>query len=351
MFSAKQVYKFSQSLRVLYVEDDENLRAEVSILLETFFEHIDTAMDGADGLDKYNHNEYDIVITDINMPKMGGIEMVSKIHEIYPEQKIIAVSAHNESHLLINLIEKGVSSFILKPIKEENFFNILYPICRDAHAQRDNIQLYEALNEERSKLTAKIRSLEAQVNATSVKHQQVEQLLQEKSDGHPQPHTGGYFDKDEDEGTENVVFMKEDSDELREIFNELPDLMMQYTLTHDIENFHQVVGYLKKVSSILLIYSPFLDTLSSSFEGLASAVDKNIEKFAKMFETNSAGMFRIWDAINIDIERYLERFSVESMAMKNIHHIHHPTSLSIQQIIILIDEDIEPDGAAEIEFF
>lgn len=349
MITAKQVYYFSRPLHVLYVEDDSNLRADMSALFESFFERIDTAVDGVDGLEKYNNHPYDIVITDINMPRMNGIEMAAKIHEMNPEQKIIAVSAHDESDILINLIQTGISSFILKPVQQQSILNILYPVCRDAHAQRDNIELYRVLNEERAKLKENIRLLEAQINATNIKHSQLGELMGKRDDGVSDQLINDYFAKDEDEGDENVLFLKDDCDEMREMFNEMPERMMQYTLTHNPDYILEVVNSLSKVSSILLHYTPFLDALAKSFSDLAIAIQENLERFGSMFESNPEGMLMLWDAVNIDMERYMDRFSLESMAMKNIHHIHNPTSLSIRQIITLIcPEEVETE---EIEFF
>lgn len=349
MINAKKVYEYSHSLDVLYVEDDLNLREETAAMLESFFKRLDTAVDGKDGLDRYHEHLYDIIITDINMPRMNGIDMIKQIREIHPEQKIIAISAHNEGDILVNLIKAGISNFILKPIIQSDILNALYPVCRDAHAQKVNIELFEALNEERAKLEKQIKLLETQVHATETKHHQVEQLLQEKSTAEENAVINEYFSKDEDEGEENVLFMKDDCDEMLEMFAEMPELMMQYTIDHDISHVHLVLHYLSKISSILLHYTPFLDPLAKSFEELALTIRDNLDTFTVMFESSPDSMLMVWDAVSVDMERYMHRFSEESMAMKNIHHIHHPTTLSIQQIITMLNPPEEDDG--EIEFF
>ncbi|MBV5321106.1 MAG: response regulator, partial [Sulfuricurvum sp.] len=180
MINVKDVFHYSEKLSVLYVEDDTSLRDEMELLFSPFFEFVEIAVDGLDGLEKYNRRKFDIVITDINMPRMNGIEMITAIRAIHPEQKIIAVSAHNESDILINLIENGVSSFILKPIIHQNILNVLYPVCRDASTQNLNVELFEMLNEEKSKLKKQVRLLVAQLNAISIKNDQVYELLNTK---------------------------------------------------------------------------------------------------------------------------------------------------------------------------
>lgn len=349
MFSSSQVYYFSKSLRVLYVEDDLSMRESVQSILEQFFKYIDYAVDGIDGLVHYKKNQYDIVITDITMPRMNGIEMIKKIHEIDPEQKIIAMSANDESETLIKLIQNGVNGFLLKPVEQQQILNAFYPICRDAHAQKENIVLCDTLSEERKNLQSKIKELESHNNATLVKHQQIGELLEMCDTNKKSDLIEEYFAKDEDDGVNNVLFSKEDCDELSDLFNEMPELMMEYLTTGNIEKIHNLSQSLIKVSSVLLHYSPFLDTLALSFDKLGICIKDDIDGFSQMFHLSSDHMFMLWDAINLDMGRYVKRFSKESMAMKNIHHIHNPTSLSIQQIILLISpQDVD---VQEIEFF
>ena len=136
---------------------------------------------------------------------------------------------------------------------------------------------------------------------------------------------------------------------MSEIFDEISELLMQYGVDNDINDVHRVVTYLQKVSSILLRYTPFLDPLAKSFEELSSTINNNIENFTKMLKEDADSTMMLYDAVGIDMDRYMNRFSVESMAMKNIHHIHQPTTLSIMQIIASISpEDIDQ---GEIEFF
>jgi CheY-like chemotaxis protein len=357
MITAKNVFEFSQRLHVLYVEDDANLRQETQMLLEPFFEHLDIANDGLEGLEKFSDHFYDIIVTDINMPRMNGIEMIDKIREINPEQKIIAISAHNEGEILVNLIRAGVTGFILKPIIQQEVINVLYPVCRDAYAQRITVQLFEELNEERDELKKRIESLEAQLKSAPAAVQAVETATSPAPSSPPapaeasveQPLIDDYFSADDDEGEENVLFLKDDCDEMLEMFNEMPELMLQYTNTQDTENIHTVVNYLKKISSILLHYTPFLDPLAKSFDELAATIENNMDDFIAMFTGNSEAALTVWDAISIDMERYMTRFTVESMAMKNIHHIHQPTTLSIRQIIDMICPPEADEG--DIEFF
>ncbi len=123
--------QLNESLTVLYVEDSDMVRESTCDMMKEFFTHVDVAADGMEGLDKYKkfHNEYDryydIVFTDINMPKMNGIEMSEAILMENDMQSIVVISAHNEAEYLLKLINIGISNFILKPIEIMQFQTVI----------------------------------------------------------------------------------------------------------------------------------------------------------------------------------------------------------------------------------
>lgn len=126
-----QILNYSSTLTVLYVEDNQMIREEMKEILEDFFKHVIVAEDGQDGLEKFSdhkkefHAYPDLVLTDIRMPHLDGIEMSRKILTLYPEQIIIVHSAHNESDLLLELINMGISHFLLKPLQPEQLYQTL----------------------------------------------------------------------------------------------------------------------------------------------------------------------------------------------------------------------------------
>jgi len=125
--SIQELLKQGRELTILYVEDNAVVRESTLELLHILFEHIDIATNGLDGLQKYkdfyekNQKSYDIVLTDINMPKLSGIEMIEEIKKIEERQNVIVLSAHNEAEYLIKLIDLEVTNFILKPITIDRF--------------------------------------------------------------------------------------------------------------------------------------------------------------------------------------------------------------------------------------
>lgn len=137
--------KYAAECSVLYVEDDELIRTQTASFLGRFFSDIVLAEDGEIGLKKYKSRKFDVVITDINMPNMNGIEMIGAIKEIEYEQKIIVTSAHNDSHYLMSLINLDVNRFVLKPFNNKQFLYVLYKIAEELTFNKENAKLQEEI--------------------------------------------------------------------------------------------------------------------------------------------------------------------------------------------------------------
>ena len=107
-----------KNISILYVEDESDVREFTSKLLSSLLKNVFTAENGQDGLDLYkeNINTIDLIVTDINMPKMNGIAMCEKIRELNKEIPIVVTSAHNDTDFLKKAIDVGVSTYAMKPI-------------------------------------------------------------------------------------------------------------------------------------------------------------------------------------------------------------------------------------------
>ena len=135
MNSIEKLISVSKGVSLLYVEDDRILQQETAQLLKNFFEKIDLAQNGEEGLELFELGKYEIIITDINMPKVNGVEMVKAIRRKDRHQMIIVISAHDEPHYLIDLINVGVQHFLSKPIDLTRLISVLYEFCVE-HQQR-----------------------------------------------------------------------------------------------------------------------------------------------------------------------------------------------------------------------
>ena len=115
------------TLSLLYVEDDPHTREGTLSILHEIFPTIYVACDGEEGLALYRENaqKIDLIITDLTMPKLNGLEMIERIRETNKEIAIIVFSAHNESSYFAQTIELGVDGYLIKPLKSSQLFQTL----------------------------------------------------------------------------------------------------------------------------------------------------------------------------------------------------------------------------------
>lgn len=106
-----------KNINVLYVEDEADVREFTSKTISTIVNKVIVAENGKDGLDKYHENpDLNLILTDINMPKMGGLEMCAEIRKTNEEIPIVITSAHSDPDFLKKAIEVNVSAYAMKPI-------------------------------------------------------------------------------------------------------------------------------------------------------------------------------------------------------------------------------------------
>lgn len=144
------IIQFSKTIKVLYVEDNNKARESTLLMLENFFSDITVAVDGEDGLEKFNKADFHLVISDIYMPNKSGIDMLREIKAQNTEVLSIIISAHNESNYLIEAIELGVDGFLLKPIK----FNLISALIIKVIKRIHNDQKTRELNEKQANLSS-----------------------------------------------------------------------------------------------------------------------------------------------------------------------------------------------------
>lgn len=134
--------EYGKKISVLFVEDDENIANEMSELLSDIFYEVGVANDGVEAIEKYfNYYKtkgefYDLIITDLRMPKMNGIELIRNIYKENPLQKVIVLSAHSESEYLMELVNIGISQFILKPIEYDSFLDVIFKISKTIYESK-----------------------------------------------------------------------------------------------------------------------------------------------------------------------------------------------------------------------
>ena len=118
-------------MTILLVEDHKPLRKEMAEILEDLVKTVTCASDGKEALSFYldaqkENKKYDLIISDIQMPHMNGVEFAKKIREINDNQVIYILSAYTDKEYLLELINIHIAKFITKPIDYDELFSILY---------------------------------------------------------------------------------------------------------------------------------------------------------------------------------------------------------------------------------
>lgn len=110
---------------LLYVEDEASIREEMIEILELRFENILVAKNGQDGLEIYKKQNPDLVISDVQMPIMNGIEMSKEIKFLNPQAKIILTTAFNEPSFVSTSNEIGIDEYVSKPVEITKLFKAI----------------------------------------------------------------------------------------------------------------------------------------------------------------------------------------------------------------------------------
>lgn len=132
MENYKELTKLTRSLKVLYAEDDETLHKKTISMLKNFFDDIDSCYDGQEAFELYKKNSsYDIVLSDINMPIMDGLKLSEEILKLNKKQKIVIISAYNDSENLEKIIDLDITNFISKPYDMEKFLLTIKKIANE----------------------------------------------------------------------------------------------------------------------------------------------------------------------------------------------------------------------------
>lgn len=122
---------------ILYIEDDEGVRTVNSRFLSRMFNELYEAKDGQEGYDLYKKYHPDIILTDINMPKLDGISLAKKIREKDSNTKIIISSAFSDKSYLLDAIELNLEKYIIKPLTNRNLMPVLSKTVKDLALQRN----------------------------------------------------------------------------------------------------------------------------------------------------------------------------------------------------------------------
>jgi YesN/AraC family two-component response regulator len=109
-------------IALLYVEDEPVTRSTIAAMLERQIQTVYQAGDGKAGLEAFKAHRPEVVITDIRMPVMGGLDMAREIRALAPRTHIIVTTAHNDTDFFLDAIDIGIDQYVLKPVSLDLLF-------------------------------------------------------------------------------------------------------------------------------------------------------------------------------------------------------------------------------------
>ena len=135
--SGSKVSKNSmKNLKVLIVEDEQKLANLIRNSIKELFFKVAIAKDGIDGIKKFKSFKPDIVISDISMPNLSGLEMC-KIIKSQKQTPIIILSAYSQKEMLLEAIDLGISKYFIKPFDIESFIEYLKELSNKINKEKD----------------------------------------------------------------------------------------------------------------------------------------------------------------------------------------------------------------------
>ncbi len=116
----------NRQIKLLYAEDEINIRKSyIRYLKHKYDFKVDEAFDGLEALELYKTHQHDILITDLTMPNMDGLELIKKIREISYDTKIIVLTAHSEQEMMLSALDLLIVNYLIKPISRKKLCDVI----------------------------------------------------------------------------------------------------------------------------------------------------------------------------------------------------------------------------------
>ncbi len=133
--------------KILIVDDEKIVRESLFHWFEEDNFYVDTAEDGETALQKYQKEKYDLLLVDMKMPGMSGLDLLAKIKEIDKEAVIILITAFASVPTAITALKNGAFDYVTKPVDPDELAHLVNKALEQRELKRENIKLKESLDE------------------------------------------------------------------------------------------------------------------------------------------------------------------------------------------------------------
>lgn len=131
----------TSELTLLYVEDDNELREQFVRILKPKFKEIYEASDGLQALELYEQYIPDMMLVDINLPKIDGLEVIARVRKFDKTIPIVILSAYSDQKKLLSAVKLGLSEYLIKPVPHKKLLHVLDDMALSCQKQSEDNNL------------------------------------------------------------------------------------------------------------------------------------------------------------------------------------------------------------------
>jgi DNA-binding NtrC family response regulator len=134
--------------KILIIDDEVDMLMLLRMIIEENTDYeVETTNNPSEGLRMITENDYALVITDLKMPGMDGIELFDEFQEIKPDMPVIIITAYGSLETADEAMKKGVAEFITKPFRKDSILYTIKRVMELARVKRENLELKKRLSE------------------------------------------------------------------------------------------------------------------------------------------------------------------------------------------------------------
>lgn len=146
--------------KILLIEDDASTAAALQKVLRAEGYDVAICGRGDQGLEEARHQSHDVVVTDLRLPGLGGLELVAQLHAAKPKQPIILMTAHGTTETAIEATKLGACHYLLKPFEADELLDLVAKAVASSRLMSERVEMGERLSEG-SALVGKSRAMQA----------------------------------------------------------------------------------------------------------------------------------------------------------------------------------------------
>jgi DNA-binding NtrC family response regulator len=130
--------KYPTKSRILHADDEEIFRLQIKSLLESDECIVDSVNDGVEVMNAVQQNDYDLLLLDLNMPKVSGLEVLRFVKEKYPRTEIIMITGNDNIKIAVDCMREGAFHYITKPFLPEELLQVIDRAIEHRYLLQDN---------------------------------------------------------------------------------------------------------------------------------------------------------------------------------------------------------------------